>query len=199
MAFQAFNGGFYWPDPISTTNIARLLENELTIDASGEKVAVVFVAPKTGNIDSVSFYVKTKTTNGTLTLTLETVSATNGQPTGTLVDTGATGTFSNTASNQVATVTFGATLPAVTKGTQYAAVISQAAGSCTILSLKNYISARLGPTSRLAYVMHNTGSWNATSAAPALDNVPNVAIRYDDAAYYFTPGVVCASAIAYGV
>jgi hypothetical protein len=45
-------------------------------------------------------------------------------------------------------------------------------------------------------VLHNTGTWNALSAAPALNSRPNVAIRYDDTNYYYTPGLVCASAFA---
>jgi hypothetical protein len=196
MAFQALNGGFYWPDEVPSAHWALLSNSELLIDASGEKVAFIFVAPKTGNIDQLSFYIKTKTTNGTLTLTLETIDATNGRPSGTLVGTGATGTFSNTASNQVAVVTFGATLPAVTKGTQYAAVISQAAGSCTVLAVTHSDSTKMAPVSRLVYTLHNTGSWSTTSASPALTTRPNLAIRYDDTAYYYTPGIVCVSAFA---
>jgi hypothetical protein len=40
--------------------LGRLIVNDLTIDASGEKVAIIFVAPKTGNIDQLSFFVRTR-------------------------------------------------------------------------------------------------------------------------------------------
>jgi hypothetical protein len=167
---------------------------EIAIDASGEKVGFVFPAPKTGNIDRVFAYVRTKTTNGTLDVRLETVDPATGKPSGTLVATNTSGTFANTASNQTIDVTLTAVCPVV-KGTHYALVINQNAGNCTIMAISgpgNVVSG--GMCSRLSTVFQNTGgSWSNRNAAPANAARPNFAVRYDDTNYYYIPGVVSLS------
>lgn len=193
MAFQTFNGGFIWPDPQFGQDFGNSpATSELTIDASGEKVGFVFVAPKTGNIDLAAWYVKSKTTNGTLDLTMETVDAATGLPSGTLIATNTSGSFSNTSADQACAVTLTA-VAAVTKGTQYAMVISQNAGNCTI----QLFNPNLRFGSKLTYPLHYTGgAWSATSAAPARTLAPNIGLRYDDGAYYYIPGVMCFSTTA---
>ncbi len=59
----------------------------MLLDAADEKVACIVQAPKTGNIRKVGFRTGTVTTGATLDIRLETVSATDGDPTGTLLAT----------------------------------------------------------------------------------------------------------------
>ena len=194
MAFQSLNGGFYWPDLFQNSLNANMSEQSTLLDASGEKIAFIFVAPKTGNIDKVHIRVPGHTTNSTLTLTLETIDATNGRPSGTLVGTGATGTV-NTTGTGTYSVTFGATLPAVTKGTQYALVVTQGTpGSLTVSHIR--VSSGGGwKFNRLAYTLTFLSStWLALSATIPTSDRPNIAVRYDDGNYYYTPGLHCFSA-----
>lgn len=200
MTIATFNGGFYWPEPVGGHRSSQLIAafgtlSSLTIDASGEKVGHVFIAPKTGNIDRVFAYASSKTSDGTLDVTLETIDPANGNPSGTLVTANASGTFSNNASPQTIDVTLTAA-GAVTIGEQYALVISQNAGNCAIQigsavpasSLKSY-------SHRRCYTRHYTGGAWATGNSVS-GRFPCLAIRYDDGNYYYIPGVLPISTVA---
>lgn len=93
----------------------------LVIDASGEKVAFVFRAPRTGNIASVRFKLGTVTTADDLTVSLQNVDLATGDPDGTQDQT-ATVAVADTDDNAWKTATFGSAR-AVTAGDAVAVVI----------------------------------------------------------------------------
>ena len=64
-----------------------------------EKLAFIFVVPKTGTIDRVSFSLGTVTTDDSLDIGLETVDATTGAPTGSAYGSSAVATQASVASN----------------------------------------------------------------------------------------------------
>lgn len=122
MATQSLVGGAYFPSLLvggGEHGIANLL-----IDASGEKASLVFQAPFTGNLRKIHFRTATVTTGGTVDVRLETVSTTDGNPTGTLAGTTTNGSvvIASSDDNVVKTATLTADA-AVTLGTLYAIVI----------------------------------------------------------------------------
>jgi hypothetical protein len=100
------------------------------IDAASEKYAGIFQAPLTGNITKIYFMTSTVTTGATVDVRLETVDATNGDPTGTLVATNTNAAVVVDAADdnvkKTATLTAAA---AVTAGSIYAVVVVNPAAS----------------------------------------------------------------------
>lgn len=120
MALQPLDGGIYLPSIVyGEPAIGNLL-----IDASGEKVALIFQAAFTGNLRTIMFRTATVTTGGTVDVRLETVDATSGDPDGTLVgtNTNASVVIAAADDNTVFTATLTADA-AVTRGNLYAVVI----------------------------------------------------------------------------
>lgn len=76
MALTALGGGMFMPKPenFSTNNAGHL------IDASGEKMAAVFRAPKTGTLAKVRFRTLTVTTGDTLKVSFQDVDMATGNP-----------------------------------------------------------------------------------------------------------------------
>lgn len=157
--------------------------NTMTVDASGEKGAFVVAAPKAGDIHKVHWRVGTVTTPTDTDVRLETVSATDGFPTGTLLGTTTNGTITSGSitSNtwQAATLTADAT---VTKG-QLVAVVIAPSGTPSYL-----ISSITG--AGFPYRALYTGSWSSSPIAR-----PVCALEYSDGSFALMPGVFPFSAI----
>jgi hypothetical protein len=120
MALQSLDGGIYLPSIV----YGEPATGTLLIDATGEKAALIFQSPFTGNLRTILFRTATVTTGGTVDVRLETVDATTGDPTGSLAGatTNASVAISAGDDNAIITATLTADA-AVTRGTLYAVVI----------------------------------------------------------------------------
>ena len=95
MALQTIAGGLWLPNyPGSASNAPNIGGSDFVMDAASERVFAVFSAPKTGNISKVGFRVQTVTSapTGVHDIRIETVDATTGLNTGTLVEANANAT-----------------------------------------------------------------------------------------------------------
>lgn len=151
----------------------------VTMSVSGAKVAFIFRAPKTGNIDRGSFRTTAVTLATNTDLRLETVDIlTTGDATGTLlgVNSNVIIPSASITANTFIEGTFGAATP-VTKGDLLALVIAPSA-------IPNYAIGRLAvPVNNFAlpYSESFSASWTKSSTTLA------GAIRYDDGNYYNIP------------
>lgn len=144
------------------------ITSSFTLASSGQ-VGMVCFAPKAGNISKIGFFIAGHTVAATLDCRLETVSLTDGNPTGTLFGTNTNGAFLTSATGW-----FEVTLTAaavVTTGSLLAALLVQPSGTgnCTI--------GRINSTHILTgipYEVSFTGSWIKNSQPAAM------ALGYDD-------------------
>ena len=181
MTQTALGGGFYHPDPagIPTSNAA------LVIDATGEKVAFIFQAPKTGNLWKVRFRTSTVATGDVLKVSFQNVDATTGDPDGT-PDQYRLITVANGDDNVWLTTgivssdgTDTGSLRAVTRGEWLAIVIefnSYVAGNIQILSSGVSLLPNNG-----GYADHYTSSWSKQST------IGCATALYDDGSIAYTP------------
>jgi len=176
------------PAPIALWDLSghmpspTLATTGFVIDAASEKAGLIMLAPKTGNISKVGFYVAAHTSNATLDVRIETVSATTGLPTGTLFGTNTSGTAATTATGWYeSTLTASA---AVTMGDMVALVVAQPAaspGNCSIGDLANWFGS--GSGTGIPFGANYVSSW----AAAASYRRPLIFPVYDDATYGFCP------------
>lgn len=147
-----------------------------TIDASGEKAAVIFRVPKSGNIDRTVFTVRNLTTSQTIRGGLETVSATDGFPTGTQYGGSAVGTQTSPAANTQYEITLG-TPAAATAGDVVAAVFQfdSTVGNLQISGVDGLAGSTFMQT---PYSAQYTTSWAKGGGMLLM-----VGIRYDDGTY----------------
>lgn len=141
------------------------------LDASGEKFAVVFRVPKSGNISHVGFRTATVTTPQTLRVGIQTLSS--GDASGSAYGSMTAGTQAAPASNTWYEVALGAAA-AATAGDMVAAVI-EFDSSVGNLNIAGCLSGSNG--SLFPYPSLFTGSWARTSAPPILT------VKYDDGTY----------------
>lgn len=147
------------------------------IDAAGEKFAMVFRAPKTGNIDRVGFRVGAVTDSQTLKASLQSVDMSDGNPTGTiLASANGYGTQSSPAADTFYEVTLN-TAVAVTQNDYLALVIEydEPDGDLEICTAQNGSIVVQFP-----YARHYTEGWGE------VDHRPIASIRYDDGTYPYT-------------
>lgn len=140
------------------------------LDAPGEKLALVFQANKVGTITKIGFIVNTVTAAGDFDVRLETVDATNGNPTGTLATTNANASVNISAAGYVeVTLTVG---HVVAKGATLAAVVTSTnTGNIAIRAIDSF--RPMG----LPYINHFTTSWSKAN------RIPSYAIGYSDGSY----------------
>lgn len=146
-----------------------------TLDAVGEKAAVVLRIPKTGTISKIGFRSGAVTSAGDADIRLETV--TGGEPSGTLVAAGA-----NVTVNINANAWFTATLStpcAVTAGDEVAIVIANTTGNYNIVGPNNPMIACTYPYGTLF-----TTAWAKQSIRYS------VALEYNDGSYGYLPTVL---------
>ena len=159
--------------------------SSLLMDASGEKVGVVLRAPKTGSIRKVHFRTGAVTTATDTDVRLETVDATTGHPTGTLLGTTTNVTVASASITANTWITTGALTAdaSVTRGDLLAAVIVPS-------GTPNYNVAGVnGTNSAFPYSVQYTASWADNSAIPA------IALEYSDGSFAYIPNVLPFSAM----
>lgn len=179
MALQNIPGVIFWPDETNRTTGNPAFVNNLTIDAASEKAAMIFQAPKTGNVSAIMWKTGTVTTGATLDVRLETVDTTTGHPTGTLKGTNSNGSqvVANTDDDKVFVTTL-TTACAVTKGDIIAVVIvnpGASFGNMVVSSINN-----MG--GYYPYTDLYTTSWSLQAPSPV------AALKYDDNTYSQVPG-----------
>jgi hypothetical protein len=170
MPLQSFPG---WGLPIPRIQVLGSVFSAIAVDAAGEKAAMVFQVPKTGNIDRIAFYVSNVTgTARTIRVGLETIDS-SGNPTGTQYGGSAVGTQASPASTTVYEVTLG-TPAAATIGDRVAIVIQfdSTVGNMQIGT------APLNDACGFPYSSAFTASW-----AKQTSNLILCGIRYDDGVY----------------
>lgn len=142
------------------------------LDAAGEKKAFIVAVPKTGTILKAGFKTGTVTTPQTLRISLQTVDAATGNPTGTLYGGSAAGTQASPASNTYYTVTLGTGATSV-KGDIIAVVIEfdSTVGNLNIDTVSTIYS------NSFPYCNHYTASWTKNSS------IPLTALEYSDGSY----------------
>lgn len=185
MAFQTIPGHLWIPD--LPEDDSPVFTNML-IDASGEKAAAIVTAPKTGTIDKVGFRTRTVTTGVTVDVRLETVDATNGDPSGTLLGTNSNGSqvIADGDDNTwfLTSLTTGVT---VTKGDEFAVVIANAgSGNMNITANNFYIATTQYP----GYIDLFTAAWAKTA-----NQHGNFAFEYSDGTYDVSPTIYPVTAI----
>lgn len=130
MTLQAINGPVAWMPYVpgvfaSTTSIGS--DTTFAFNGAGDKMAFVFQSPSSTPPDQVKFRVIAYTSTGTIDATIETIDATTGAPSGTLVTNTNTGSVSVTSTG-TKTCTGLAGTGTLTAGTQYALVLTATGG-----------------------------------------------------------------------
>jgi hypothetical protein len=110
------------------TNSGNAAFQAIVLDAAGERATLVIHAPATGNITEVGFRCNGLSSSGDVDVRIETVDATNGQPSGTLWGTNTNGTVTVNAAGTWFTATLTASA-SVTKGEVIAVVITNTTGN----------------------------------------------------------------------
>lgn len=193
MALVSLKGGAWWPEPAWAPQVinrggARPTISSRQLDASGEKQAWMFQAPVTGDLAEIDYYINTVGSSGDLDVRIETVSATDGNPTGTLVATNSnlSATISTTGAK---TAVLTAVAP-LTRGTYYAIVFSRTSGNYN-LTVQDHIDTSSYRANVLSYGRyHNGTSWSSQTAADSRNYVPCCALKWGDGNYYWIPGAL---------
>jgi hypothetical protein len=168
MANQLLNiGEFPTTAPFGATS--------LLMDAAGEMIAFIVLAPKAGNIHKIHFNTGTVTTGETLKCSLQNVDMATGDPDGT-PDQSGTIVVANADDNVWLNVTLGADRT-VAKGEIFA-VVFEWNGSAANLNLR---TGGAGLYSNI-YADHYTGSWAKSATAPTC------VLEYSDGSFGFIPG-----------
>jgi len=173
----SINAPLIVPRPITEASVPNI--NEQSLNAVNDAMAFVFRVGKAGTISKVGYYVKAVGGNKTLDVRLETVSLTNGEPTGTLLDTNTNGSqdLTDPADDltwKTTTLTAGAT---VAVGDVIAVVIRVTAGTSGL----NLNSGFNDEQMKSAYVLFDP----AGAGYGALDTrAPIVALEYSDGSYH---------------
>lgn len=171
--------------PFGFIGMSNLDHGSSLLDAAGEKVGMIFMVPKTGTISRVGFRTTTVTTAQTLRVSLQTVSATDGFPTGTLYGGSAAGTQAAPAANSFYTVTLG-TAASATKG-DIVAVVVEFDSTAGNLYIGSYLfSSMSGGSGNMApYVKEFTTVWGNPADG---SGSPIFSLEYSDGSYEYTAG-----------
>ena len=111
MAFQRLAKPYWYPGYLFNSGSTS---SEITLNAANLAVAYTWGTGvgKAGNLSKVHFDVRTLASAGDIEVSVETLDATSGAPTGTLISTGATVTMGLTAAqNEIATLGTAAVIP----------------------------------------------------------------------------------------
>lgn len=120
MAFQRLEQPYWYPGYLLNSGSVT---NELNLNAANLAVAYSWGTGvgKAGNLSKIHFDVRTLASAGDIEVSVETLNATTGEPTGTLISTGASVTVGLTAAqNEIATLGTAAVIP--NKNTPFAVV-----------------------------------------------------------------------------
>lgn len=180
MTLQALPAPIYVPAPPWVSGTPAL--SGVTIDASGEKCAMVFRVTKTGNISKVGIRFHVVTTPQDIKLSLQDLDLATGDPDGVVDQSGVI------ASANVTANTFRlATLDSARSVTEGDRLVVVAEFNSTV---GNVQITRWGQTAmRFPYLTNFTTSWAKDNSSPVL------ALEYDGGTYSAIPGVWPLSAI----
>ena len=175
MAYTSIPGGLWFPNRWTTQTVPTIASSSL-MSATTHKCGLVCHAPKAGNIRKILFRMGTGAGVASMNMRVETVNA-SGQPSGTLVNAGASGTFTP-AANTDFSVTLG-TDATVTRG-QLIAVIITGGASAPNNRLATTNAVLNGNFPYLAYF---------STAWSFFGDTPVMAFEYDDGSYAHVAGV----------
>lgn len=177
MAIQDIIGGICIPSPWPG-NVPPVITNKGTISVANGKLALIFHAPRTGNIEAVTWRTATVTTGATIDVRLETVDTTTGDPTGTLVSTNSNvSVVVNSADdNVVFTSTFTAA-GAVTAGQLVAVVFVNPGASFGSIAFAGFTWT--SGTTAIPY----SSAYGGASWAKAIAHIQMLSLLYDDGEY----------------
>ena len=184
MAYVSVQGGMWVPEPRFFSGIPALAGGA-TLDASADRLGYVFKATKTGTVKKLEIRFGTVTTLGgssTLTIGIQAVDATTGDPDGTFVDSVTIPNGSIVSNTNVqGTLATGAS---VTAGTYYAVVVQY--GTFTA-SDSLVVRQTISESSRDAGMLGGYVSNNLTGGFVKTASILMVSIEYDDGSYAFIP------------
>jgi hypothetical protein len=138
--------------------------SSFTFNGADDKLAFVFQAMSTTPPDQVKFRCATHTSTGTIDVTLETVDATTGFPTGTPVTNSATGSVS-VASTGTKTASGIQGTAALTVGAFYAVVLTAAAGFAGNFTVLRTTGTNGGTGSPYSLTKDSAGAWTKASTS----------------------------------
>lgn len=188
MALASFKGGVWWPEPtwLAVGGANPTATASVQLNVASEKLAFIFQAPATDTLIEVDYYVRTVGSSGDLDVRIETVSATDGNPTGTLASTNSnlSATISTTGA-KTAVLTAGASL---TRGTYYAVVFARTSGDISIAAIDAVTSGVVMSSLSSYNRYHNGTSWQSRASASSWQYGAAVALKFTTAAYTWTPG-----------
>jgi hypothetical protein len=193
MTIQTMGGGFFWPEPITNRNLSSTPIINMVLDSGTKKAAAVFQAPATGTVEKVIGLISAYTSTGNLDFRLETIDASTGAPTGSLV----TGTTANALVSITGTGKFSATLDVeVVRGTSYGFVLARSAGSYSVGAF-TYSTDQYRRGMGTTYVRYDAGSGYETAftTATSQGRCPIFGIKIEGS-WYPIFGSVAISAIA---
>lgn len=178
---RMFNTSYYLYPHVLMNNIAgppSYTGTTFVIDAASEKAGTVLQAPKTGDITHVWWRTGTVTTGATVNVRIETVSLTDGTPTGTPCGTGGTQVVDATDDNVDFFTPLGSNCSA-TRGDVLAVIIENPAASFGNMQ----IVANNDENNYFPYGLIYTASYAKSLFSPM------VQLRYSDGTYGYIPGV----------
>jgi hypothetical protein len=173
---QSLSGGLIIPQYYERGGAANFTNT--TLDAAGETYALVFQAPKTGTIDRIGFRTGTVTTGNTVDVRLETVSATTGDPSGSLVAVGANAAVAIADGDDNVWKEATLTTPcAVTRGTLYAACVVVPASTNLQIASLGTVADWIGGWNFPYEDSFLAGAWAKGANSPTFN------VRYTDGTY----------------
>lgn len=184
MTLQSVRGVNYIPGLLPLTSVSYPAQGTHTLDADGEYVAAVFKVSKAGSITKIGVRTGTVTAADPIVVSLETVDATSGQPSGTMIDS-PTNKATGTIASPSASTCYWVSLTAA----QTVTLNQLVAIKCTLtytdgnLQIASYVAPNTyGST--FPYIARYQGSAYATSAY-----VPNFGLEYSDGTIEWQAGM----------
>ncbi len=156
MTLQTLSRPMYWPD-LSRVSAAAAPANDVAMTSAGHYACIVLRAYRAMIITHFGFLPQAATGSPTATLTLETVDATTGLPTGTLWNAAGGGSTVTTGTLTAAAWSLSALTASATfvAGDVFAAKIAMASGT-TLTNAR--LGSYLQPSSTNPYIVNNTGA-----------------------------------------
>jgi hypothetical protein len=185
MSLFAISGGFLWPMEAVTVN-GSLAISSVTLDAADEKATVVMLAPKAGDISKLWFRLNTVGTGGPTSVSgrVETVSTTNGNPSGTLWATNTSGTVSVAATDDNVWMSVTLTAAATVALDDPIALVITNPGTQSIQLVTGVGGAVTASSSSVEYSVPYTTSYGTKTST-----MTAIGIEYSDGTIYFPSGV----------
>jgi hypothetical protein len=187
MPLQSIKGGTWLPNRPPHLN-ANLATVQLALGVTAYRAGCVIQAPRSGNVTKIGFLCDaTSPSSAIVEARMETIDATTGFPTGTLLHSTAYGSVSLSAGTQWYTATLQSP-ETVTQGAMFAIVFRFTTGSLTNANIHAVSSASC--PQEFPYVVGNTGSWLKYQHAPIC------ALEYSLSGYEVVQGAWPVKAVA---